>query len=165
MRALDLREDKVGSRLMIYESTRMRTLCRWSRQSAQLQHTLHTGQASCAKRCRPGRQTTRCIGCAQLEHASSSPTCQRSIARMYAQSMTFFLNGIPYASKCMRICMHLQQSELYTHAPCMPRKDFAVLSVLHGNWTWRKWRVTSLFPLRSPCLRYGSSRTKLLWTQ
>ena len=83
---------------MIYESTRMRTLCRWSRQSTQLQHTLHTGQASCAKRCRPGRQTTCCIGCAQLEHASSPPTCQRSIARMYAQSMTFFLYGIPYAS-------------------------------------------------------------------
>ena len=86
------------------------TVCLWSRRSTQLQHTDTAHWPNVVpKRRTPSRQTdrwsrtTRCVGCAQLEHALSPPTCQRSIAHMYAQSTTFFLYGIPYASKCMHM--------------------------------------------------------------
>ena len=80
------------------------------------------------------------------------------------------INGIRSVRHTVRIhgraCMHVheQLSELYTHAPCMPQ-TLLFFQLFVENWIWRKWRVTSLFPLRSPCLHHGSSRTKLLRTQ
>ena len=63
------------------------------------------------------------------------------------------------------MCMpYMQQLELYTHAPCMPQ-TLLLFQPSVENWIWRKWRVTSQFPLRSPCLHHESSRTTLLRTQ
>ena len=157
MLALDLQEEKVGSR-SIYESTG--TVQFVFGLADRCSFNIH---CTLAKRRAPNvvavqapdrliADDTLCWMCTTWPKNLS--TINPTIANTYAQSTTFFLYGIPYASMCA--CMHasLQLSELYTHAPCMPQKDFAVFAVLRGKLNVEKMAsylsVSSSFSVSAP---------------
>ena len=177
---LDLREEKVGSRSTIRTSPRARVQFVFGladRRSFNIHCT--PGQTLCAKRCAPNvvavQAADRLIADDTLCWMCTTWTCieqkkplnNQSDNRTHVRAVNDILpvrHAVEevYASMCVQAC-NCQRCTRMRRA--CHRKTLLFFQTFVENWTWRKWWVTSLFPLRSPCLHHVSSRTKLLRTQ